>query len=118
MAKFYGAVGFAVEEVETRPGVWQEGMVEHLYMGDFTRNSRQLREGEKINDDLSVQSQISIVADAYAREHFFAIRYVKWAGAFWKVAEVTPEHPRLLLRLGGIYNGQKAVASDPAPVPD
>lgn len=110
MAKFYGRVGFAVEEVETRPGVWQEGMVEHPYMGDITRNSRQLREGEKINDDLAVQNSISIIADAYAREHFFAIRYAVWAGVFWKVTDVEVQHPRLILRLGGIYNGQKAVA--------
>lgn len=110
MAKFYGEIGFAVEEVETRPGVWQEGMIERPYMGDLTKNSRQLREGEKINDDLSVQNTIEIVADAYAREHFFAIRYAKWAGAFWKVDSVEVRHPRLLLRLGGIYNGQKAEA--------
>lgn len=112
MAKFYGEIGFAVEEVETRPGVWQEGMVERRYFGDITKNSRQLREGEKINDDLSVQNSVEIVADAYALEHFFAMRYVKWAGAAWKVEDVTVQHPRLLIRLGGIYNGQKAATSD------
>lgn len=110
MAKFFGVVGFVTEEVEVRPGVWEQGMVEYPYYGDVTRNSRTLQPGEKINDDLSVQNQISIVADAYAREHFFAMRYVKWAGALWRVTEVTVEHPRLLLRLGGIWNGKTPAA--------
>lgn len=117
MARFYGEIGFTVEEVETAPGVWRQGIVEHPYFGDITRNSRQLQAGEKINDDLSVQNQISIVADAYAREHFFAMRYVKWAGARWKVTEVEVQHPRLLLRLGGIWNGETPAAADP-PVVD
>lgn len=110
MAKFSGVIGFVVEEIETRPGVYEEGMIERPAFGDIVRNSRQLQDREKINNDLSVQNSISIVADAYAREHFFAIRYVKWAGVFWTVEDVTVEHPRLLLRLGGIWNGQKAVA--------
>lgn len=108
MAKFYGVVGFTVGAVENVPGVAEEGMVEYPYYGDVIRNSRQLREGEKINDDLSVGNSISIVADAYAREHFFAMRYIKWAGTLWKVDDVTVESPRLVLRLGGVWNGPTA----------
>ena len=48
---------------------------------------------------------ISIVADPYANENFFAIRYVQWMGTLWKVTEVEVQSPRLLLRLGGKYNG-------------
>lgn len=108
MAKFYGAVGYG-ESVETRPGVWQDQVVEYSYRGDVVRNSRQLREGDKLNSDLSVSNSISIVANAYAREHFFAIRYVRWAGTCWKVDDVDAStSPRLVLRLGGVYNGQKA----------
>jgi hypothetical protein len=62
-------------------------------------------EGEKVNDDLSVGNSLSIVADAYANGHFFAIKYIKWAGAHWTVSNVTVERPRLILRIGGIYNG-------------
>lgn len=104
MAKFYGSIGYG-ETVETAPGVWTDQIIEYQYYGDVVRNSRKLSEGESLNNDLSVNTSISIVADAYAREHFFAIRYIKWAGAFWTVTEVTPESPRLLLRLGGVYNG-------------
>ena len=104
MAKFFGKVGYS-ESVETAPGVWEDVITEHSYFGDVVRNSRQLTETANLNDDLSVGNSISIVADAYAQEHFFAIRYIQWAGALWKVANVDVQSPRLLLRLGGIYNG-------------
>jgi hypothetical protein len=107
MAKFYGAIGFG-ESVETVPGVWEDLITEHKYYGDVVRNTLKVKEGEAINNDLSVGNSISIVANAYANEHFFAIRYIKWAGTLWTVSNVDVESPRLLLRLGGVYNGPKA----------
>ena len=107
MAKFHGEIGYG-ESVESVPGVWRDTIVERKYNGDVIKNTRTLRQGEPINDDLSVGNSISIVADAYANDHFFAIRYVKWAGTRWTVPEVTVESPRLLLRLGGVYNGPTA----------
>lgn len=110
MAKFYGSVGYG-DKVESAPGVWKDVITEKQYSGDVFRNTRQLREGESVNDDLSVNNSISIVADAYANEHFFAIRYIRWAGALWKVDDVEVQRPRLLLRLGGVYNGPVATPS-------
>lgn len=106
MAKFMGAVGYA-ENVEKAPGVFVDEIVEHDYYGDIIRNSRQLRESESLNNDLTVQNSISIVADAYANEHFFAIRYVEWAGTCWTVEDVAVQSPRLIFRLGGVYNGPR-----------
>jgi hypothetical protein len=107
MAKYHGVIGFG-ESTETSPGVWEDTIVEHPYYGDVERNSRTLQEGSYLNDDLSVGNSISIVADAYANTHFFAIRYVSWAGTLWKVSNVDVQSPRLLLRLGDVYNGPKA----------
>lgn len=108
MARFHGKVGFA-ESVESAPGVWTEEIVERSYYGDIVQNSRTLREGEDtVNPDLSVGNSISIVANAYASLHFFAIRYVEWAGELWTVSNVDVKRPRLILRLGEVYNGPKA----------
>jgi hypothetical protein len=107
MAKFYGKIGYG-ETKETAPGVWTDEIVEYEYYGDIIRNTRRLQPGENLNNDLTVGNSISIVADAYANEHFFAIRYVEWAGTLWTVTEVEVQSPRLLLRLGGVYNGPKA----------
>ena len=108
MAKFYGEIGYG-ESVETAPGVWEDLIVEYPYFGDVIRNTRKSQEGEQLNNDLSVGNSISIVADAYANEHFFAIRYIKWAGTLWTVSDVEVQSPRLLLRLGGVYNGPRSV---------
>lgn len=105
--KFSGEIGYG-ENVETSPGVWVDSIVEKPYSGDVIRNTRKLQDGTKVNDDLSVQNSISIVADAYAGEHFFAIRYIRWMGALWKVTDVEVQSPRLLLRLGSVYNGPAA----------
>lgn len=107
MAKFYGAIGYG-ETVETAPGVWEDVIVEHKYYGDVLRNTRRLDDGEKLNNDISVGNSISIMADAYANHHFFALRYVEWQGALWVVTDVEVQTPRLILRLGGVYNGPTA----------
>ena len=113
MTRFFGRVGYG-ESVETAPGVWMDEIVEHSYYGDVIRNARNLQEGENLNLDLSVRNSISIVADAYANNHFFAIRYVEWAGTLWTVQAVEVQSPRLLLRLGEVYNGPTpAVAPTP-----
>lgn len=104
MAKFYGAVGYG-HQVKTAPGVYEDDIVEYKYYGDVVRNTRKLQEGEYLNNDLSVGNSISILADEYANEHFFAIRYIEWAGVKWTVSEVEVLSPRLLLRLGEVYNG-------------
>jgi len=108
MARFFGRVGYADESVETSPGVWEDQIVEYSYYGDVIRNFRYLREADKVNSDLFIENLISIVADAYANEHFFAIRYVEWAGVLWTVTSVEVQSPRLLLRIGEVYNGPTA----------
>lgn len=107
MAKFYGVIGYG-EPVETAPGVWQDSIVERSYYGDVIRNARTIQDDENMNSDLTVGNSISIVADAYANDHFFAIRYIQWAGTLWIVSEVEVQSPRLILRLGGVYHGPTA----------
>ena len=108
MAKFYGAVGYATT-LETKPGVWTERIAEQKYYGDIVKPySRGLNNSERINDDITVSNQISILADQYALAHFFAIRFVEWMGSVWKVTNVEVQPPRLILTLGGVYNGPRA----------
>ena len=102
--KFYGPVGF-VEAVEKRPGVKTTAPVEYDYAGDVLRRSFRFQSNESVNDTITPQHQISIVADPYARNHVGASRYVKWMGTPWKVTDVSVEYPRLILTLGGAYNG-------------
>jgi hypothetical protein len=104
MAKYHGRIGFGIA-TETKPGVWSDVMVEHSYFGDVLQNRRLLQQGENLNKNLIVGNSISVVADALAREHFFAIKYAEWAGQLWTVTNITVERPRLTLQLGEVYNG-------------
>ena len=101
--KFYGSVGYA-ETNETKPGVWVEQITERIYYGDVFSVRRRLRDVQRINDDIEISNEISIVADPYALDNFVNIRYVTWQGHKWKVSDVAVETPRLVLSLGGLYN--------------
>lgn len=105
MAKFYDKVGYAVQE-EIRPGVWAAEQIKEVpYYGDVTTNFRH-QQSDKVNDDLTTSDEISIIADAFAYDNFSNIRYVKYMGANWKVSSVRLRRPRIILTLGGIYNGK------------
>lgn len=104
MGKFYGPVGYAVTE-ETKPGVWEEMFTEHRYYGDITKMSRRYEGSGNLNDNLTINNMISILADAFAFENFSSIRYVEWMGVKWTVTNVEVLPPRLVLTLGGVYNG-------------
>ena len=103
MAKFCGVIGYAVTK-ETEHGIWEEQIVEVEYFGDVIRNTRRINAPGKVNDDISISNQISIIADPFANNNFHAMKYVVFMGAKWKVSEVTVEYPRLILSIGGLYN--------------
>lgn len=105
MAKFYGEVGYA-EITETSPGVYKEVIVKRMHYGDVTKLASRLKNSGGLNDDVAIDNEISILADPYAMANFVNIRYVKWLGANWKTSNITVNFPRLILRLGGVYNGE------------
>lgn len=105
MAKFFGAIGYAVTS-ETAPGVYEEQIIEREYFGDVNRNIRKLENSEYLNDDINVSNEISIVSDPFANENFYSMRYAEFMGTKWKITSVEVKYPRLILTLGGVYNGQ------------
>lgn len=105
MAKFFGLIGYAVTS-ETAPGVWSENITERNYSGDVMRNTRRLEAGDQLNDNLTINNMISIIADPFACQNFHTMRYVKWMGASWKIVKVEVQRPRLILTIGGVYNKQ------------
>jgi hypothetical protein len=104
MNKFHGQIGFA-NTSETSPGVWKEIITEKNYYGEILKNSKNWQSGGAINDDLIVSNRISIIADPFVYENIGNIRYVKFMGIPWKIKEIQAQSPRLILTLGGVYNG-------------
>lgn len=105
MAKWHGKIGY-IETVETAPGVWLPQTTERTYSGQIVRaNTRWQQSTESTNDDLNVNCQISILADPFAYHHFSSMKYIELMGAKWKITTVEPAYPRLILSIGGVYNG-------------
>lgn len=90
---------------ETAPGVWEPNIIERPYYGDLIKNTRRLQSTDKVNDDINISNEVSIVADPYAMTNFHTMRYVQFMGAKWKITNVEVQYPRLILSLGGLYNG-------------
>ena len=105
MSKYFGKIGFGVTE-ETKPGVYEQKMTVKEYYGDIVRNSRRLENGGKVNDDLNINMTLSIVADPFAYQNFHQLKYAEYMGAKWKATSVEPQFPRLIITLGGVYNGE------------
>lgn len=103
--KFAGMVGYEVLH-EVRPSVWHPTIVERKYRGDVNRVSRRFQSGEKVNDDVTISNEIELLADAFAFENFQNIKYIVWMGTKWNVNTITVEPPRLILEIGGVYNGE------------
>lgn len=104
--KFFGAIGYGFEE-EVEPGKWRKRIEERNYAGEIQTNRTSKETGADINDDINISNVISIIADQYAYQNFQSIQYVTWYGSDWKVRSIEPSYPRLILTLGGVYNGPK-----------
>jgi len=104
MAKFYGKIGFS-QTIKTAPGVYTPDIVEKDYYGDVLRLSNKWRTSDEINDDLTINHKISIVYDLFASANLQTIAYVVWNNTKWKVKSAEINTPRLVLTLGGVYNG-------------
>lgn len=110
MAKFYGAIGYA-DTVKTAPGVWTDIITERNYSGEVIKNSKRNQAGENLNDDLTISNKISIIADPYAYSNCHVMKYIQWMGTKWKIITVDVERPRLILSIGGVYNGKTSTTS-------
>ena len=104
MARFSGMVGYSIGQVETDPGVYEDGFEEHKMFGDILERSLNRIESDQRNDNLNVGNQISVVGDEYSFSNFSNIVYVIMGGVKWKVTQVQVKMPRLLLSLGGVFN--------------
>lgn len=103
--KFYGTIGFAIEG-ETAPGVWKTKTEEREVYGDVLSNIRRWDNGQEVNSDLSVSNRISVVASRFIYENLGAMRWLLWNGTKWKISSAEIVRPRVILTLGGVYNGE------------
>lgn len=109
--RFSGTVGYA-EQAETIPGVWTDVITEYHYSGDVIRNNRHLGsptlEPPVTQGELALENSFSILADAHAYANFMNMRYISWEGTNWKITNIEVRRPRLILTVGGQWDGNTA----------
>ena len=101
--KWYGEVAYS-SEVETEPGVIENELIVHPYYGDVLKNYKTDDTSDRINDNINISNQISLVADPFAFNNFHKIVYVTFMGTKWRVKSIDVNYPRLILTIGGVYN--------------
>ena len=105
MNKWFGKIGY-IKHIQTAPSVWTDEETVHEYYGDVIRNtSRWSTNQDSTNDDLTINNQISIVADPFANQNFHSMKWIEFMDAKWKITSVEPKYPRLILSVGGVWNG-------------
>ena len=104
MNKWYGNIGYA-DTKEVEPGIWEEQITVKPYFGDVISKVGKFQITSEVNDDKDVAVKLSIVADPYAENHFRSMRYVEMWGEKWKITSVEPARPRIILQIGGLWNG-------------
>ena len=103
MAKYYGNIGYAITQ-ETAPGVWEEVITVRPFCGEQLNTRYKWQTSSHLNDNIDITNQLSIMADPFAYQNFYNIRYVEYLGCKWKVTAVEIQRPRLILTVGGVYN--------------
>lgn len=104
MAKFAGLVGYVTQE-ESTPGVWSQVENPKRMKGDIIRQSSSTQNGDKINSDVSLSHRVSLIGDAHAFDNYFNIKWIEVHGHKWEVDSVEIQRPRIIVSLGGPWNG-------------
>lgn len=104
--RWYGKIGYA-KPLNKGNGVWTDEIEEKYYTGDLIRNGRRWNNSTSINGEINLSNKISILSDPYIIQNFQNIRYAEFMGSLWCVTDVEVEYPRLILTLGGVYNGEQ-----------
>ena len=105
MGKYSGMIGFA-ENQEVATDIYDDVITERHYYGDIVRNTSRWSQADTLSGDLQINNQFSIMGDTYAFENYDNIRYLTWKNNRWTVTSVEEQFPRLIISIGGIYNGQ------------
>lgn len=107
MGRFSGKIGFSIPN-ETSPGIFESDIVEKgPYYGNVIRSSRYNTTTDGENDMFNISNQISVIADEFIYSNLSRMKYIYYLGIKWKITNAEVARPRLLLTIGGVYNGPK-----------
>ena len=107
MAKWSGMIGYETV-VETEAGLWEpQNPTEVKHYGDVITTRQIIQQStDTTNRDFKLSVRLSIVANPFAMENFTNMVYATIKGHKWRIESAEPQYPRLILQIGGLYNGK------------
>ena len=106
MSKCSGKIGY-IRTGETQPGVWEDLTPEEKpYTGDLIKDNRRFSTNQTTpNDNLTINNTISIVSNKFMLDNLAFMKYITFMNSKWKISSVDISYPRIIITLGGLYNG-------------
>lgn len=107
--RWCGKIGFDVQTYDNDKRRWVSSIVEKEYKGDVIKvfNAQIVGQSDSINENPVITNKFSIIANAFANEHYSTIRYLEYMGVKLKVKNISVETPRLVLSVGGVFKNAK-----------
>ena len=96
MSRFSGLLGFVRTELSDG-GIYNEVATEIKVKGTFRKISSRVYSEQEVNASVRLANEIF--------NHLNSLKYVVWKGTKWSVTTITLEPPRVIIMLGGVYNG-------------
>lgn len=100
--KWYGKIAYS-ENVEVEPDIWEPHATAREYFGDLLRNTHNEKATNTINNSITINNQLSVVADSELLNHLHSILWVTFGGVKWRISSVSVEPPRLVLTFSEPY---------------
>ena len=107
MAKYSGMLGYVMSAKEDPPGIWKpSAVVEKLGRGDLFGQTINNEDVGGLSDGITINNQLSIIMDPFVNKNLESLKYVILYGTRWEIKSMTINRPRIILTLGGVYNGE------------
>ena len=116
MTKFVGTLGVVKSQVEkiidgVPSGIFEDQVEDYLVAGDILQHTHRNDGSDKVNGEVTLQNRFSIYPPASLLEEMNqpnTALYLKVFGGCWKVTQFQVSPPRLILTVGGKYDGKTA----------
>lgn len=104
MSKFHGVIGYSVS-VETAPDVWEQQIIEKECGGDLLSTYNSWSNGNGVNDNFTLNTRFSIVANSFMLNNLYAMKYLIYRNTKWRISSADDSQPpRVIITIGGVYN--------------
>lgn len=108
--RYSGVLGIS-EDIEVKPGKWEERITEHPVVGEEKQRTEVLVHEGRIIPGTRTNTSISVFALGLGQMDDSKIRYVTYSGKRWTIGSIVNQYPKLTIYIGEEYHGPAPVAA-------